>query len=172
METKQYLSQISRLDRMIKNKISEISQLRELLMSVSAVSVDEKVQTSPNFDKIGSSFCKISEMEDNLNLLIDEYVKKKNEIISQIESIEDEISYEILFARYIAAAAALTLPIPHSIQITSDSFILKLTAFLPIQSKEVGLYLPTASTKGLYSSKSATTTPTLFIFIFILRRSP
>ena len=81
METKQYLSQISRLDRMIKNKISEISQLRELLMSVSAVSVDEKVQTSPNFDKIGSSFCKISEMEDNLNLLIDEYVKKKNEII-------------------------------------------------------------------------------------------
>lgn len=101
METKQYLSQISRLDRMIKNKISEISQLRELLMSVSAVSVDEKVQTSPNFDKIGSSFCKISEMEDNLNLLIDEYVKKKNEIISQIESIEDEISYEILFARYI-----------------------------------------------------------------------
>ena len=101
METKQYLGQISRLDRMIKNKISEISQLRELLMSVSAVSVDEKVQTSPNFDKIGSSFCKISEMEDSLNLLIDEYVKKKNEIISQIESIEDEISYEILFARYI-----------------------------------------------------------------------
>ena len=101
METKQYLGQISRLDRMIKNKISEISQLRELLMSVSAVSVDEKVQTSPNFDKIGSSFCKISEMEDKLNLLLDEYVKKKNEIISQIESIEDEISYEILFARYI-----------------------------------------------------------------------
>lgn len=101
METKQYLSQISRLDRMIKNKISEISQLRELLMSVSAVSVDEKVQTSPNFDKIGSSFCKISEMEDKLNLLLEEYVKKKNEIISQIESIEDEISYEILFARYI-----------------------------------------------------------------------
>ena len=101
METKQYLSQISRLDRMIKNKISEISQLRELLMSVSAVSVDEKVQTSPNFDKIGNSCCKISEMEEKLNILIDEYVKKKNEIIAQIENIEDEISYEILFARYI-----------------------------------------------------------------------
>ena len=101
MDTKQYLSQISRLDRMIKNKISEISQLRELLMSVSAVSVDEKVQTSPNFDKIGNSCCKISEMEEKLNILIDEYVKKKNEIIAQIENIEDEISYEILFARYI-----------------------------------------------------------------------
>lgn len=101
METKQYLGQISRLDRMIKNKISEISQLRELSMSISAVTIEEKVQTSPNFDKIGNSCCKISEMEEKLNILIDEYVKKKNEIISQIENIEDEISYEILFARYI-----------------------------------------------------------------------
>ena len=101
METKQYLGQISRLDRMIKNKISEISQLRELSMSISAITIEEKVQTSPNFDKIGNSCCKISEMEEKLNILIDEYVKKKNEIISQIENIEDEISYEILFARYI-----------------------------------------------------------------------
>lgn len=101
METKQYLGQISRLDRMIKNKISEISQLRELSMSISAITIEEKVQTSPNFDKIGNSCCRISEMEEKLNNLIDEYVKKKNEIISQIENIEDEISYEILFARYI-----------------------------------------------------------------------
>lgn len=101
METKQYLGQISRLDRMIKNKISEISQLRELSMSISAITIEEKVQTTPNFDKIGNSCCKISEMEEKLNILIDEYVKKKNEIISQIENIEDEISYEILFARYI-----------------------------------------------------------------------
>lgn len=101
METKQYLGQISRLDRMIKNKISEISQLRELSMSISAITIEEKVQTSPNFDKIGNSCCKISEMEEKLNILIDEYVKKKNEIIAQIENIEDEISYEILFARYI-----------------------------------------------------------------------
>lgn len=101
METKQYLGQISRLDRMIKNKISEISQLRELSMSISAITIEEKVQTTPNFDKIGNSCCKISEMEEKLNILIDEYVKKKNEIIAQIENIEDEISYEILFARYI-----------------------------------------------------------------------
>ena len=101
METKQYLGQISRLDRMIKNKISEISQLRELSMSISAITIEEKVQTTPNFDKIGNSCCKISEMEEKLNILIDEYVKKKNEIISQIENIEDETSYEILFARYI-----------------------------------------------------------------------
>ena len=101
MDTKQYLQQISRLDRMINNKLSEISQLRELAMSVSAVKNEERVQTTPNFDKIGTAYCKIEEMEEKLDNLIDEFVDKKNLIISQIDKIENETYYEILFARYI-----------------------------------------------------------------------
>ena len=101
MDTKTYLQQISRLDRMINNKLSEISQLRELEISVSAVKNEERVQTTPNFDKIGTAYCKIEEMEEKLDKLIDEYVDKKNLIISQIDGIENETYYEILFARYI-----------------------------------------------------------------------
>ena len=101
MTTKEYLCQISRLDRMINNKLSEISQLRELAMSVSAVKNEERVQNTPNFDKIGTAYCKIEEMEEKLDKLIDEYVDKKNLIISQIDGIENETYYEILFARYI-----------------------------------------------------------------------
>ena len=99
MDTKQYLQQISRLDRMINNKLSEISQLRELAMSVSAVKNEERVQNTPNFDKIGTAYCKIEEMEEKLDKLIDEFVDKKNLIISQIDKIENETYYEILFAR-------------------------------------------------------------------------
>ena len=101
MDTKTYLQQISRLDRMINNKLSEISQLRELAMSVSAVKNEERVQNTPNFDKIGTAYCKIEEMEEKLDKLIDEYVDKKNLIISQIDGIENETYYEILLARYI-----------------------------------------------------------------------
>ena len=101
MDTKTYLQQISRLDRMINNKLSEISQLRELAMSGSAVKNEERVQNTPNFDKIGTAYCKIEEMEEKLDKLIDEYVDKKNLIISQIDGIENETYYEILFARYI-----------------------------------------------------------------------
>lgn len=101
MDTKQYLQQISRLDRMINNKLAEISQLRELAMSVSAVKNEERVQTTPNFDKIGNAYCKIEEMEEKLDKLIDEFVDKKNLIISQIDKIENETYYDILFARYI-----------------------------------------------------------------------
>jgi hypothetical protein len=101
MTTKEYLSQISRLDRMIKNKLSEISQLRELSCGIAAVKSGERVQTMPNIDKIGTSYAKIDEMERNLDRVIDEYIDKKNEIISQIESMEDERYYNLLFSKYI-----------------------------------------------------------------------
>ena len=101
MTTKEYLGQVSRLDRMIKNKLSEISQIRELSYGISAIKNEERVQTTPNHDKIGTSFVKIEEMEEKLDEMIDEYVDKKNKIISQIDGIENEISYNILFFRYI-----------------------------------------------------------------------
>ena len=101
MDTKQYLSQISRLNRQIQNKLSEISQLRDLSMGIRAISNEERVQTTPNFDKIGTSIAKIDEMERNLDKLIDEYVEIKGNIVAQIDSMEDEVIYNILFARYI-----------------------------------------------------------------------
>lgn len=101
MTTKEYLGQISRLDRMIKNKLTELSQLKELSCGLSGISTEERVQTTPNHDKIGTAYCKIEEMEENLDKLIDEYVDMKNIIIKQIDSIEDEIYYDILFSRYI-----------------------------------------------------------------------
>lgn len=101
MTTKQYLGQISRLDRMIKNKLSEISELKELSRSISAVKNSERVQTTPNFDKIGTAQAKIDEMERNIDKLVDEYVDKRDLIIKQIDEIEDETYYNVLFARYI-----------------------------------------------------------------------
>ncbi len=101
MTTKEYLSQISRLDRMIKNKLTELSQLKEMSYELSAIPNEEKVQTTPNHDKIGTAYCKIEAMEENIDKLIDEYVDKKNEIIAQIDSMEDETYYNVLFSRYI-----------------------------------------------------------------------
>ena len=101
MDTKQYLGQISRLDRMIKNKMTELSQYKDLAYGLSAITNEERVQTTPEFDKMSGKIAKIIEMEQKIDSLIDEYVDKKNLIISQIDSMENETSYEILFARYI-----------------------------------------------------------------------
>ena len=101
MKTKDYLSQVSRLNKMINNKLSEIYQLRELSVSISAIGNDEKVQTSPNFDKIGTAIAKIDELENNLDKMIDEYLVKRERIIAQIDTMEEESVYQILFSRYI-----------------------------------------------------------------------
>ena len=101
MTTKDYLNQVGRLNRMINNKLIEIAQLKELACSISAIQTGERVQTTPNYDKIGTAYAKIDEVERKLDKLIDTYVDKKNHIIVQIDGIEDEMLYNILFARYI-----------------------------------------------------------------------
>lgn len=101
MTTKDYLNQISRLNRMINNKLAEVSQLRELSHSISAVKNEERVMSSSDPDKIGSTYAKIDEMEHNLDNMIDEYIEKKDLIIGQIDGIENGDCYNILFSRYI-----------------------------------------------------------------------
>lgn len=101
MTTKDYLNQISRLNRMINNKLTEITQLRELSCSISAIGNEEKVISSSDPDKIGATYAKIDEMERNLDKMIDEYIEKKNLIIGQIDGIENKDCYNILFSRYI-----------------------------------------------------------------------
>lgn len=86
---------------MINNKLVEITQLKELACSISAIQTGERVQTTPNYDKIGTAYAKIDDMERKLDKLIDTYVDRKNHIISQIDGVEDEMLYNILFARYI-----------------------------------------------------------------------
>lgn len=99
--TEEYLNQISRLNRTIDNKLIELAQLKELAYGISSITVSEKVQSSTNYDKIGNACAKIYDMENEIDKIIDDYVDSKNHIISQIESIEKEIYYEILFLRYV-----------------------------------------------------------------------
>ena len=102
MDTKQYLNQISRYDRMINNKLSEISQLRELTMSIQAVSYEEKTgPVNKKTDKIGNAFCKIEKMEEKLDKLIDEYVDLKREIMLIISMVKSERHREILSKKYL-----------------------------------------------------------------------
>lgn len=101
MTTKEYLGQISRLNRMINNKLTEIAQLKDMAASISAPQNGDRVQTTPNFDKIGTKYAEIDEMERKIDCMVDELVDKKEKIIQQIDSMEDENTYNILFARYI-----------------------------------------------------------------------
>ena len=101
MDTKQYLNQISRLDLMIKNKITELSSLREMCYGLSAIPNEERVQSTPNFDKIGTVISKLDGLERSIDSLVDEFIDKRTKIISQIDSMSDESMCNVLFARYV-----------------------------------------------------------------------
>lgn len=101
MTTKEYLNQISRLNRMINNKLSELAELKELTVSISSVRTGERVQTSPNYDSISSAIAKIDEKEREIDLLIDKFVDLKAEIKNQIDKVPKERYRFILDQKYI-----------------------------------------------------------------------
>lgn len=101
MGTKEYLQQIGRYDRLINNKLVELAQYRSMACSVSAVKNDERVQSSPSYDTMDKIVSKIEQMENEIDMLVDRYIDNKRIIISQIDSMPDEMTYQILFSRYV-----------------------------------------------------------------------
>lgn len=102
MNTKQYLSQIERLDRMIQNKLSEIYQLKTMAFSVTTSNDGERVQVSSEMDRLGSTVAKIVDLERKTDALVDKYTKKRSYIIQQIDGIENIDYYHVLSMRYVS----------------------------------------------------------------------
>lgn len=101
MQVKEYLNTVNRLNRIIQNKLSELHQFKELSLSIPAIENKERVQTTPDFDKIGKVLAKIDEMERELDGKMDEYIAVKDMIVGQISDIPDEKYYNILFSKYV-----------------------------------------------------------------------
>ena len=101
METKKYLGQIKRLDRMIQNKLAEIYQLKTMACSITIEPKEDKIQTSSNKDRIGSTVSKIVDLENEVDNLVDELVDKRKKIIEQIDNMDNDDYYHILTERYV-----------------------------------------------------------------------
>lgn len=98
---KQYLCQIERLDSLIQNRQTEISQLWDLATNITAPSDSERVQTSGSKDRVGDIVSRICNLENEKNEFIDSYMAIKNFSISSMEKMEDLRYYRILFKKYI-----------------------------------------------------------------------
>lgn len=101
MDTKKYLSQIERLDRMIQNKLSEISQLKHITTSITIPPKEVNVQTSGDKDRMGNAVAGLLDLEKETDGLINSYIEKRKQIIEQIDKIEDTNMYHVLSERYV-----------------------------------------------------------------------
>ena len=100
-ETQIYLEQPGKLDIIIKNKLIERQQLRDIALSITANMDGERVQSSGSKSKLANAIDKFVDMEAEIDSLIDKYIGIKKEVIQTIEQLYSPIEYDILFKRYI-----------------------------------------------------------------------
>ena len=86
---------------MIQNKLSEIYRLKTIACSVTVSTDKEAVDVSSDKDKLGSTVTKIVDLEKDTDRLVDEFMRKRNHIISQIDSMENTDYYHVLSMRYV-----------------------------------------------------------------------
>ena len=90
MNTKKYLGQIERYNRMIEFKTNELKTLREMALVIkSATSDDMKIQSGSPKNKLEESCIQIVDSEQELRDL------------SEIEQLEDTNEYTVLIMRYV-----------------------------------------------------------------------
>ena len=103
MTAKEYLRNISVLDKKIKANLKHIDDLRARATSIGSSGnlETERVQGgSSNPDKIGYILTEIDEYERIANETIDEYVASKNKAMSMIDKLDNGLYIEILSMRY------------------------------------------------------------------------
>lgn len=97
MTTKEYLSQIKKLNEIIKNRMFEIDELRNMAKGVSSVSYDrDKIMTSGNKNQLENIVTRIVDLDRQVN----NYIDLKYRIIKQIESLDAE-EYSVLYMRFV-----------------------------------------------------------------------
>ena len=76
MNSKEYLQEIRKMNDDINKKIMDLHELKIMSKSIPAINNGEKVQSSPNFDKIGTLIAKIDELEREIDRMTDVFVDK------------------------------------------------------------------------------------------------
>lgn len=101
MNTREYLNQIQRYDRVIRNKYVELEQLEAHATGLSSFSYGDRVQTSGSQDKIGDLVAKIVDLQSEIADTTKEYLEKKTQVIKTIDSVKNSVLYDILFKKYV-----------------------------------------------------------------------
>lgn len=100
MEARTYLSQIGKLNSLIKNKLVEVEQWRDIAFSITAQMGGERVQSSGNQQKMATAIEKYVAIENEIDAHIDRLIDLRVEIIATIEQLEQK-EYDLLHHMYV-----------------------------------------------------------------------
>ncbi len=100
MDAKAYLQQVSKLNKLIENKMIERAQWRSMATSTGTFSDGERVQSSGSQQKMADAVGRYVDIEKELDECIDRYIDTKNEVIRMIEQLP-ATEYDVLHKIYI-----------------------------------------------------------------------
>ena len=109
-ETKAFLKQIEKLDKIIENKMIERQQWKDMALGLSAggesIRIDgvlhnmDKVQSSGNPQKMADAVAKYVDLERDIDRYIDRLIVAKMDVINVIEQL-NPIEYDVLHKIYV-----------------------------------------------------------------------
>lgn len=87
-------------DEIIRNKLQEIDNLRDIALKITASTDGDRVKTSGRSDKVGNAIIAIVDLQNELNNDVDRLIDLKRNCIKEIDTIEDKLLVGILYGRY------------------------------------------------------------------------
>lgn len=101
MDAKEYLLQVKKLDVLIKNKLIEKQQWKDIALGITANMDGERVQSSGTKSKMADALVKSIDVETEIDSLIDKLIDTKKEVIETIERLSSPLQYDVLHLHYI-----------------------------------------------------------------------
>ena len=100
-EAQIYLEQVEKTDSIIKNKLIEQQQWRDIALGITANMEGERVQSSGAQSKMADAVAKCVDMEAEIDSLVDKLIDLKKEVIQTIEQLHSPTQYNVLHMKYI-----------------------------------------------------------------------
>lgn len=100
-EAQIYLEQVEKTDSIIKNKLIEQQQWRDIALGITANMEGERVQSSGAQSKMADAVVKCVDMEAEIDSLVDKLIDLKKEVIQTIEQLHSPTQYNVLHMKYI-----------------------------------------------------------------------
>lgn len=100
MSGKDYLKRIVFLNKLINKKIQKQYEMRLSLTGSSPILDENKVQTTPEQDRMGLDISNIVDLEEEINQNIDELVKMRNKVRRYILTMDNPRYADIIRMRY------------------------------------------------------------------------
>lgn len=100
-EAQLYLERVEMIDSIVRNKLIEQRQWKDIALGITANMGGERVQSSGSKSKMADAIEKCVDMEREIDGLIDKLIDTKREVIQTIEQLNSPIEYNVLHKRYI-----------------------------------------------------------------------